>query len=253
VLNSISFCYWAGDNEKKWTIEYKGNNYDGAKGMIACIGRAIEEGIPILNPYFLKDIKSEDLAYILRGNTTILLFEERLNILRELGKILIEKYNGNFENFINKESLDVQEMLNRLLLDFPYFVDKHYFQDKEVQFHKRAQLLLSDIHEQHTPLKNTHKLTACADYKLPYILRRLNIFEYSKELEDKINNTKPLDKGSIHELELRANTIHAINEISKLINIEQRKINDYLWLFAQEEELKEKQNSKYHRVRTTDY
>jgi hypothetical protein len=40
VLNSISFCYWAGDNEKKWTIEYKGNNYDGAKGMIACIGRA---------------------------------------------------------------------------------------------------------------------------------------------------------------------------------------------------------------------
>jgi hypothetical protein len=253
VLNSISFCYWAEHNEKKWIIEYKGNKYDGAKGMIACIGRAIEEGIPILNPYFLRDIKIENLSYILRGNITIPLFEDRLNIVRELGKILIEKYNGNFENFINQNPLNVQNMLNKLLYDFPYFIDKHFFKDKEIHFHKRAQLLLSDIHEQHTPLKNTKELTACADYKLPYVFRRLNIFEYSQELENKINKTEPLDKGSVYELELRANLIHTIKEISKLINIEQRKINDYLWLLSQEEELKEKNNYKYHRVKTTDY
>ena len=56
-------------------------------------------------------------------------------------------------------------------------------------------------------LKNISELTACADYKLPFVLRRLGIFSYLDYLADKIDNQETIDKDSEEEIELRANTI----------------------------------------------
>lgn len=252
VLNSISFCYWS-VNKEKWTVKYKGEEHGGAKGMILCLKRAIEEGIPILNAYYLKDIKEKDLEYILRGNIQIPLFKERLKILRELGRVLVEKYNGNFENFIESSELKVHVMLDKLITNFSYFNDTSYYLNKKIYFNKRAQLLLSDIHNNHTILKDPYNLTACADYKLPQVFRHLGIFRYSKELEEKINRKIPLEKDSQEEIEIRANTIWVVYELSKITGIEQRKINDYLWLMAQDISLKLEKKTKYHRVKTINY
>jgi hypothetical protein len=123
-------------------------------------------------------------------------------------------------------------MLDKLIFDFSYFNDASIFIDKKVYFHKRAQLLLSDIHENHTPLKDSYNLTACADYKLPQVFRKLNIFKYSYDLEYKINNKIPLEKNSQEEIKIRANTIWVVKELFLFTGIEQRKINDYLWLMA---------------------
>lgn len=53
VFNSTSFCYWG---DPKWTIEYKGEKYDGSWAMIACILRAIENGKPILDTKYRANI-----------------------------------------------------------------------------------------------------------------------------------------------------------------------------------------------------
>jgi hypothetical protein len=52
--------------------------------MISAIGRAIEKNLPVLNAKYLSEISESELMKILESNVQIPLFEERLNILREV-------------------------------------------------------------------------------------------------------------------------------------------------------------------------
>src|SRR3989344_3189536 len=92
VYNTVNFCYWG---KPKWTIEINGKFHDGSAGMLRAVKNAIDNGFNLLDPEYLANISEEDLATILRGNVEIPLFQERLRLLRELGKNLLEKYSGS--------------------------------------------------------------------------------------------------------------------------------------------------------------
>ena len=104
-------------------------------------------------------------------------------------------------------------------------------------------------------LKNIDKLTACADYKLPFVLRRLGIFSYSDYLADKIDNQIQIDKDSEEEVELRANTIWVVELIKqkvkkKIAHADSIHVNDHIWILGQK---KLKNDKPYHLTRTTSY
>ncbi|MEK6857439.1 MAG: queuosine salvage family protein, partial [Nanoarchaeota archaeon] len=257
VFNSISFCYWG---EPKWTINYKGKQIDGSFGMIAAIKRSIDSEIPIFNAEFLSNISKKDFDLILQGNTQIPLFEERLKIIHEVGSVLVNKFQGKFSNIIKKAENDSIKLLNLIVNNFPSFNDFSVFSGKEVYFYKRAQLLVADIYQvfngkNYGNLKNITELTACADYKLPQALLKLGIFLYSPQLANKINAKIQIPKNSKEEIEIRANTIWAVElikqEIKKKIkDIESIHVNDHLWLSTQ---IKSPNNKPYHRTTTTNY
>jgi hypothetical protein len=257
VIDSTSFSYWS---EPKWTITYKLKELNGAYGMIAAIGRAIENKIPILDAKYLSTISESDFAKILEGNTQIPLFQERLKILRDVGNILIKKFDGDFTNVIKKANGDSQKLLELIFENFPSFEDSSIYKGKTIYFYKRAQLLVSDIYQafneqEYGKLKNIDQLTACADYKLPLVLRRLGIFEYSDYLANKIDNKILIEKGSLEEIEIRANTIWAVELLKKKIqtkipNVDSIHINDHLWMLGQKNLKKDK---PYHLTRTTAY
>jgi hypothetical protein len=74
-----------------------------------------------------------------------------------------------------------------------------------------------------------------ADYRVPQILREMEILEYSKQLSEKIDNKVELLHGSIEEIEIRAATIISVEKIkNKLIeagmkNVLSIEIDIYLW------------------------
>ena len=109
----------------------------------------------------------------------------------------------------------------RLIVEnFPSFEDSSIYKGRRVYFYKRAQLLISDIFQafdghKFGKLRNITELTACADYKLPFVLRRLGIFSYSYYLTDKIDNQIQIDKDSEEEIEIRANTIWVVELIKQ--------------------------------------
>ena len=257
VFNSISFSYWG---DPKWKINYKNKLFDGAYGMIAAIFKAIENKFPILDAEYLSKINKKDFEKILEGNVQIPLFEERLNILRELGQILIKKFEGSFTNVIKKSKGDATKLLDLIIKNFPSFDDSAIYEGKKIYFYKRAQLLVSDIIQSFSEqeigeIKNISELTACADYKLPFVLRRLGIFSYSNYLSDKIDNQIPLDKESKEEIEIRANTIWVVELIkngikNKIPNADSIHINDHIWMLGQQ---KLRNDKPYHLTRTTLY
>jgi len=257
VFNSISFSYWG---DPKWKIIYHSKEVDGAYGMISAIARAIENKIPILDAKFLSEIKEKELSTILEGNVQIPLFEERLSILQETGTTLLKKFEGDFTNLLKKANGDSHKLLRLIVENFPSFEDSSTFKGKRVYFYKRAQLLIADIFQAFNEyefgrLKNINQLTACADYKLPFVLRRLGIFSYSDYLSDKIDNQEPIEKDSEEEIELRANTIWVVELMKqkikkKIAHADSIHVNDHLWLLGQK---KLRDDKPYHLTRTTSY
>lgn len=256
-FNSISFSYWG---DPKWKVQYHSEEVDGAYGMISAIARAIENGVQILDAKFLSEITESELENILKGNTQIPLFEERLNILRDIGTVLQEKFDGDLTNLVKQANGDAQDLVHLIIENFPSFDDSSLYKGKRIYFYKRAQLLVADIvqafhEEEFGMLKNVSELTACADYKLPFILRRLNIFSYSDSLAHKIDNKIQIEKGSEEEIELRANTIWVVELMKQKIkqripHVDSIHINDHIWMLSQE---KLPDDKPYHLTRTTSY
>ena len=257
IFNTLSFCYWG---EPKWNVEYKQKKHDGAWGMILALGRGIEEGAVLLDFDYCSKISKEDFANILRGNTEIPLLEERWKILREIGTTMVAKYSGKASNLIAEAQGNSQNLVELIVQNFPSFSDTSLYKEKEIYFYKRAQLLVADIYQIFDgkgfgALKNVDQLTACADYKLPQILRKLGILEYATALAEKVDNKTEIPHNSPEEIEMRANTIWAVEFIKEEVKkrspqILSFEVNDHLWLATQE---KFDGDKPYHRTRTTAY
>ena len=82
---------------------------------------------------------------------------------------------------------------------------------KEIYFYKRAQLAVYEVYRS-TGIKisGIENLTAFADYKIPQGLRKMGILSYSKELSEKVDSKKLIKRDSEEEIEIRANSIWAI-------------------------------------------
>jgi hypothetical protein len=257
VFNSTSFCYWG---DPKWTIEYKGEQYDGSWAMMATILRAIDEGKPILNAKYRVAMSKEEYRQIMRGNVEIPLLEERWNIMRNIAAVLVEKYDGDFGKLILGVNGDAAKLLELIIIEFNSFEDSALYEGKQIYFYKRAQLLVEDIYQTFSGkgcgnLTNLDGFTACADYKLPQSLRKLGIISYAKELSGKIDNFIQIPKGSPEEIEIRANTIWAVEMIKEELKnlgreVSSAGINDHLWLMGQ---TKSPDDKPYHRTLTTAY
>jgi hypothetical protein len=257
LFDALNFCYWG---DPKWTVEYKGKGYDGAWGMIVALGKAVENNIPVLDAKYLSTISAADWANVLKGNVAIPLFEERLNIIHEIGSVLLEKYDGHFVNVLKKAKGDAMKHLDIVVTNFPSFNDHGVYRDEEVYFHKRAQLLVSDVYRTfkgkgYGDLKNIDQLSSFADYKIPQSLRKLGILVYVDDLARKVNNGIPLPKNSEPEMEIRANMIWAVelmkDEISKRIpDIRSMEVDSFLWLMGQN---KSPDDKPYHLTETIQY
>lgn len=257
LFNALSFCYWG---EPKWTVEIDRQKFDGSWAMITALGRAVDERKPIFDASYLAEISKKEFSEILRGNTTIPLFEERWKMMREVGRVLIERFDGQVQNVIKAADNDALKLLDLIITNFPSFNDSCKYKRREIFFYKRAQLLVGDIYNVFKQkglgrLENTDQLTACADYKLPLALRKLGIISYSLELANMIDNQQQIQKGSEQEIEIRASTIWAVElirqELKKRIpDITATHINDHLWLATQQKTEDEK---PYHHTITTSY
>lgn len=235
----VNFCFWAEKEKSKWEVEWpRGDKADGWYGLTKCFARAMVQNKPILKAEFLENISLDDARTIFASSnsTEIPLLQERMRNLQEAGKVLREKYNGEFINVLEKADYDAIKIVQFILEDFPSFRDIYKWDNKEIYFLKRAQICAQDLSSlKDLKIKNINALSAFADYKLPQILRRFEVISYSNDLASKIDNYVLIPANSREEIEIRAATIWCVELIKQeLGKYSSADIDNALWLLSQD-------------------
>ena len=210
----------------------------------------------------------EDLAYVFRSTNgadgsageMIPLFDARLAHLHEVGRVLVERYAGQFAHAIEKVKGSAVSLVLLLALEFPSFRDVAIYHGRDIGFLKRAQICVADLYgafggKRWGAFTDLDKLTIFADYKLPQVLRHYGILEYAPELAQRIDNQELLQPGGEEEVELRAATIWACEllrrEMSRISGqvITAVEVDQLLWFLGQNSA----EMRPYHRTRTIYY
>ncbi len=185
----MNFCFWS----YRYGTKFKINGKSGNGVLFEAINRAIREGIDITNPNFYIKLNLDQLKRIFRpdsGTKEIPMLAERLKCLHEHGRILLEKYEGNFANAIKMCENSAEKLLKLIVEDFVYFRDEAVFNGKTVSMYKKAQVLIADIWTcfQGKTLGCFNDfddiITMFADYRVPQVLVHFRALSYDKKLMD---------------------------------------------------------------------
>lgn len=259
VLDALNFCFWGDKGQPRWSIDYDGTTLNGYWAEAAALTRAVEEGIPLWDAEYLRTISSETVAHIFRGTQTIPLFEERVAHLHEVGRVLLERYDGQFARAIEQTHGSALQLALLLVRDFPSFNDVAIYRGRPVRFYKRAQICVADLWgsfhgEKWGRFTDLDQLTAYADYKLPQVLRHYNVLEYAPSLAETVDNQELIPSGSEEEIEIRANTLWACELLRRAllkygVSMNNAAIDQRLWTLGQSSD----DMRPYHRTRTIYY
>ena len=217
----INFAFTDFETRVRWEVEHEGRALADADGMHFCLQRALAEGVPVTDGAWLARVTEDELRDVLRGgNSELQLLDERARIWREVGDVLVDQYDGRFSNVFNSAET-CAGFLDVLTRDFPRFDDTAEYDGETVRFWKLAQLsvwILQATLPGGTGFADLDRLTAFADYIVPAALRVLGITRYSDELESAIREGRLIEAGSPWEVEIRAATIWACDQLTRLVN-----------------------------------
>jgi hypothetical protein len=260
VLDSLNFCFWPAAGQAKWEIEYESRKLSGYYALAASLKHAIDSGAPIIEAEYLAELTLSELKEILGGQGELPLLEHRLQILNELGQVLLEEYEGQALKLVESAGGSAIGLVRLLVERLASFRDVAEYRRHKVFFYKRAQIFAADLYgafdgKDWANFADIDKLTAFADYKLPQVLRHLGIFDYSQALAQKVDQEIYLEAGCPEEVEIRANTIWAVELIRRELERMGKRLRAFeidciLWNLGQHGEFKVK---PYHRTLTVFY
>ncbi|NCX35323.1 MAG: hypothetical protein EBX19_01580 [Actinobacteria bacterium] len=227
VVNTMNFAFTDFKTGVKFETDYLGKRWCDSEAMLACMHRAVNSGTPLFSGEYLAKLTRDEFARVFSGTIEMPMIDERVKIFNEVGRVLVEKYEGSYHNFVRscppKLYAGGEGLLERLVIEFPRFQDTSQYRGSTIQIYKLAQLGIWGMHLALSPkglwkLEDASDLTAFADYIVPVALRVMGIFEYTPELEAKINALEEIKRDSEAEIELRASSIHAIALLTEEIN-----------------------------------
>jgi hypothetical protein len=211
----------------KFQVDYLGQHWSDSDAEVACLKRAMDQGIPILDGSYLAQLTRPQMEKIFAGNIEIPMLDEKLELWRQAGAVLAAKYHGRFHNFIRSCSPRLYDhgngMVDRLVVEFPRFNDVSRYDGHEIKLYKLPQLglwfLYASLHQSGKfHIEDIHSMTAFADYIVPVGLCLMGITSYSSALEKTIDNHQLILRDSTQEIEIRAHCIYATALLTEEIN-----------------------------------
>jgi hypothetical protein len=255
VLDSLNFCFWPSSRDFRWEIDDALGRLSGYYALAASLKRAAESGVAITEAEYLAEISLDQLRQILDGQGVLQLLEDRLKILHELGHVLLEDYGGKAHRLVETAQKSAVTLVRLLAEILSSFRDTADYQGHKVFFYKRAQIFAADLYgafgaKDWGAFADIDQLTAFADYKLPQVLRELGILRYTRALAQKVDKKILLQAGAPEEIEIRANTIWAVELIRQELDsigksLRAFEIDHILWHLGQKAVFKKR---PYHRT-----
>eukprot|EP01035_Chromulina_nebulosa_P019453 gene19453-25335_t len=261
LINGVNWDSSGWHYNKDASINVNGLEYD---TLAISLKDQLDKDINSFNADRLSTLTEDDFNSWFPNNKQLPNSIERVRVLNELGQVLLDEFDGLASNLVKLADHSASNLVYLLLRYLPGFRDISIYKGKRVEFYKRAQILVGDVWaaygRQINPSEpysfyDIDQLTMFADYRVPQILRHLNILQYNKSLSDKIDSYIELPFGSEEEIEIRALTIIAVDKLHQRlieagINI---KVIELDWLLWQKGELIKDNIKPAHRTLTIFY
>ncbi len=272
ALDALNFCFWAQgpDPTFRWRIRSSQKVYDGYMALAIALRDAASSGVPVWDPAWLASVDREDVQRIFQpepGSDVIPLLDDRVHNLREVGNA-VHVHAGSskpFTNFIEACGWSAPVIVQRVVELMPSFNDVAWWPPgdesgaRQVVFHKRAQILASDLagalEGTSLPVAHRGQLTAFADYKVPQVLRQLDILRYRDGLAETIRSRALVAPRSAEEVEIRAATIWGCELLRQALSSQGRQFTaaDVDWLLWNQGQHLPSTSEPYHRTVTIFY
>lgn len=256
LIDALNFCFWSSNPLQ---FEWRGRMYHRYEAMFVSLMLATRYEPKWRDAEYWLSVPSSELREMLTGKGELLLLDEREQIVRETGRILLERFDGQFMHAIESVSGRAWPLAVLLMTEFDSFRDVARFQGEIVYLMKRAQICPLDISacwqaHGHPGLSGLDELTAFADYRVPQALRHLGIIQFEPELAETVDRDEEIAPGSDVEVQIRAATIQAVDKMVKALSGAGKRacaweIDWYLWGLARSGVIQ----AKHHRTRTVYY
>uniref|UniRef100_A0AC35U3W6 Queuosine salvage protein n=1 Tax=Rhabditophanes sp. KR3021 TaxID=114890 RepID=A0AC35U3W6_9BILA len=277
-MDVINFSFWT-DAERQYTTTLDGQTYTAYFAAAAAVNRALRNNIPITSAQFMANITVDQMKDLFRSDSygTIPLVSERVDVLNEAGKVLLEKFNGSFYNVLKQCNKSAVALLELIVTNFKSFKDYSVYEQQVVALLKRAQILVADCYgclkgkNEIGNFADIGELTMFADYRVPQVLYFFGALEHDEEVMVRLQNDYEFMNNEPMEVCLRACSIHAVeliitSVIKKLRKAKRRKevirdqrrvtamdVDIFLWLYRREHAAEIEATVKPHRVRCIYY
>jgi Potential Queuosine, Q, salvage protein family len=214
-------------NHIKFAVRYAGRDWSDSDALFACVKRALDQGTPFLDGEFLTHLTRSQMEQIFAANIELPMLDEKMQILHDVGRVLLQKYQGRFHNFVRSCSSRLYDagngLIERLATEFQRFNDVSEYAGCNVKLYKLAQLAfwflyLSLRKTGQFYIEDLDQMTAFADYIVPAAFRLLGITTYSEALERAIQTHQLIPRNSHWEIEIRAHCIYAADLLAAEIN-----------------------------------
>ncbi len=243
--NAANACFWKvnpDDPEKgttdRWTYrEAEWGRLPGflawhtlIKDMMEAVMSEEGKGLKDVAEYF-ENLTPEMFREFIKGHDDtpdldLQLIEERVENLNEMGKVIGEKYDGDFVNFLEEQDYVAGKIVTALAETFPesYGRDSYELEGRGKLYLQKRNVLLDIIlhqgasHKENArPIKYMNGIPIASDYVIPKVLRNLGILKYSEELARKVDQDIIMDEDSDEILAIRAGALLAADKLQALL------------------------------------
>lgn len=234
IAGSQGFFIWVRDlagHATPWESTVNGRHYRGAGGLFASHIRAMQRGVNILDPDVLTALTPADLADYYRdeatGQVTLQHLEGRLAKYHEIGRVLRERFGGQFANLLDEADGwlfrdDGKGVIQLLVEHFPMsygdwpFAKLAMVMTRGLHQRRAASVPTTPEFERLTAFKDTERFDCGADYYRPYFLMRVGVLTVSDEYRRVLAAEELIEAEAPFEHEYRAATIRACEQLTEL-------------------------------------
>ncbi len=225
VLTSQEFLIWRRDRQDQvqaWDVVVDGRHYVGGPGIGAAHARALRRGGDILDPAYLASMTLGDIQDFYRdersGEVTLQFLPQRLAKFNEIGRVLLDRYQGHVSNLLAEAEGylfrdDGRGIVQQLLLNFPTAYFDWPFCKLPILFGKflyerrKGGFPTSDEYEALTEFRDPEHFEIAADYYIPLFFIRTGLFEIGEDFARHLRLQTLINRNSRMEQEFRAATI----------------------------------------------
>jgi hypothetical protein len=177
----------------------------------------------------LTELRAADIASVVGQDAKHPLMAHYAAALNDVGEHVGADHGGRFEAVV-EAAQDSALVLADLLAEWRAFADASTYEGRPIPFFKRAQIVAADLDRMGlAELQDLDRLTAFADNLVPQVLRVDGLLRLDPALEARIEAGELLEHGSPEEVELRACTVQAIEQLTAAAPLTPAEIDGILW------------------------